>query len=235
MNPLLATCPFLDYAGSRWCYHAEKGGPQLWIEEYTWIWESQSAKFTQWLDMHDLTKGCILNRMGDELVQLSDFFDRNTFNLIQISAMLGYESLLWYGLQKRPQDTSITFILAAYYNREEVIDKMLSDPTFRGKIPHLEALLHISCSNHTRTIWLILDSFEDSVGPNHAHTGLRVILSVSFVSGNVNIAEEAISSPNENHKSIVRLLLDSLDPVSPLFTSIGGNYYPLGLTTEIGH
>ena len=149
--------------------------------------------------------------------------------------MLGYESLLWYGLQKSPQDTSISFILAAYYNREEVIDKMLSDPNFRGKIPHVEALLHISCSNHTRTIWVVLDSFEDSAGPNHAYTGLRVVLSDSFVSGNVNIAEEAISSPNENHESIVRLLLDLLDPVSPLFTSVGGNYYPLGLAAEIGH
>ena len=45
MKPLLATCPFLDYAGSCWCFHAEKGGPQLWIEEYALIWESQSAKF----------------------------------------------------------------------------------------------------------------------------------------------------------------------------------------------
>ena len=365
MKPLLATCPFLDYAGSYWCFHAEKGGPQLWIEEYTWIWESQSAKFTQWLDLHDLTKGCILNGMGEKLVMLSDYFDRNTLNLIQISGIFGYESLLWYGLQKRPQDTSITFILAACSNREEIIDKMLSDPNFRGKIPHLEALLHISCSKYTRTIWLILDSFEDTAGPDSAYTGLRVILSGSFVSGNVNIAEEAISrlrrfcpsgntliensifecsaissqaaggltkfdttilgyanevresilgedqqnywtystmisatgskammemiiglglidqepkqlelaltlasmlgyidilplilqqqtllsmqgplrmalanaisSPNENHESIVKLLLDWLDPVSPLFTSVRGNYYPLGLAAKIGH
>lgn len=365
MKPLLATCPFLDYAGSYWFFHAEKGGPQSWLEECTWIWESQSAKFTQWLDLHDYAKGSILKGINDELVKLSDRFDPNTFNIVQISSMLGYESLLWLGLQKRPQDTSIAFILAACYNREAIIDKMLSDPTFFSKIPHLEALLHISCLHHIRTIWLILDSFEDTAGPKEAYTGLRVILSGSFVSGDVKIAEEAISrlrrlcasgeplienfifesavvssqaagtltkidrtilnhsnevkefilgedeqhhwtyftmvsatgsktmmemiislglvdeepkqlelaltlasllghidilplilqqqkvpsmkgpltvawhnaisSPNQNNESVVKLLIDSLDPVSPLHTSRGGRYYPLGLAAEVGH
>ena len=192
MKPLLATCPFLHYAGSHWCFHAERGRPQSWLEEYTWIWARDSAKLSQWLDLHDYCNGKILDAIGDELVNLPEQMDRNALSLVQISGMLGYENLLWYGLQKRTQDVSTTFILAAYFDRIGIIQKLLSDTIFAGNLPLLEALLHISCTAHLNTISLILDNFELTSEPDRAVTGSLFVLAASFVSGNVDIAKATL-------------------------------------------
>ena len=192
MKPLLVTCPFLHYAGSHWCFHTERGRPQSWLEEYTWIWAKESAKFSQWLDLHDYCNGKILDAIGDELVALPEQMDRNTLSLVQISGMLGHENLLWFGLQKRPQDMSTTFILAAYFDRIGIVEKMMSDPIFAGNLPLLEALLHISCTAHLNTISLILDKLELNSAPHRVVTGSLIVLAGSFVSGNVDIAKATL-------------------------------------------
>ncbi|KAL8720878.1 MAG: hypothetical protein Q9225_002323 [Loekoesia sp. 1 TL-2023] len=107
--------------------------------------------------------------------------------------MLGYGNLLWFSLHNRPQETASTFILAAYFDKVGIIEKMLSNPIFLGKISHLEALLHISCTSYFNTISLILDDFERTLGPTQAPVGSLAILAGSFVSGNIDIAEATIS------------------------------------------
>ena len=202
MKPLLSTCPFLHYAGSHWCFHAERGRPQSWLEEYTWIWARESAKFSQWLDLHDYLNGKILDAIDDELLILPEQMDRNAISLVQISGILGYENLLWFGLQKCPQEISTTFIVAAFFDRITIIERLLSDPIFVGKLPLLKALLHISCKARLNTIALILDNFELTLGPDRAVTGSLFVLAASFVSGNVELAEATLLrlprlSPNE--------------------------------------
>ncbi|KAL9607639.1 MAG: hypothetical protein Q9167_007462 [Letrouitia subvulpina] len=153
---------FLEYAGSFWLQHVDKGMEHFSLSYFPWILDAKSGIFSMWRNLNGFKAGLVLHALGELALQRLEKQNKEP-GIIHIAAHLGLENLLSHVLElvsevKHKQEA---LAAAASEGIDNVVRTLLLDTRVITPPGVFSALVFASATSHISVVKMILTAAKE--------------------------------------------------------------------------